>query len=262
MTQAIQLTLMTVEEARATVDQIKTNLESVRALLFELREREGWRALGYATWQACIQAEFHMSERRSYQLLNAHRVDQILAPAWQEASAFFGKNATTEPDRTMVQSAVPTAPIPERHARELEPLVAEPEAVREVYSQVVEQTNGRPTAPAIRGAVDRYLGIERPTPAYTPPSEPPPSIDELANEQDHDGAVAAARLNAQYSTGIAAAVKLTFLDARAVVGLLGRDRRLVHGENARMLRRWLDAVDSELRAAEEQPLRMVGGSRG
>ena len=44
---AIQLTLMTVDEARITVDRIKAKLEDVRALLWDLHEWQGWKALGY-----------------------------------------------------------------------------------------------------------------------------------------------------------------------------------------------------------------------
>jgi hypothetical protein len=214
---------------------------------------------------------FAMSRQRAHQLLNAHKVDQILAPPWQESSAFFGNNARTEPSSTIVDDGKPVARIPETHARELEPLIEAPETLREVHSEVQERTQGKATAADYREAVDRRLDrvhLSTPAPAATEepinlaPQDSSPSIEELADEHDHDGAVAAARLNAQYSSGIAAALKLTFLDARAVVGLLGRDRRLVHGENARMLRRWLDAVDIELRAAEAQPLRMVGGMHG
>lgn len=157
---AIQLTLMTVDEARATVDQIKSSLENVRALLFELREREGWRALGYVTWQACIQSEFHLSEQRAHQLLNAHLVDRILAPSWEGPPEFFGKNATQERGSTIVEPRNPIAKIPESHAREFEPIVADDEAVREVYAEVQQRTNGKPTAAAIREVVDERLGLE------------------------------------------------------------------------------------------------------
>jgi hypothetical protein len=91
---AIQLTLMTVEEAQATVEKIKSSLEDIRTLLYDLRERQGWKALGYPTFRDCIQSEFAMSESHAHRLLNAHTVDRILTPPWQESSAFFGRNAT------------------------------------------------------------------------------------------------------------------------------------------------------------------------
>lgn len=90
----------------------------------------------------------------------------------------------------------------------------------------------------------------------------PFDLDEMADERDDDGSVARARLLAQYSAGIAAACKLGFLDPRAVVGALGRDRRVIHRENARTLRGWLDAIDRELDGADARPLQVVGGNRG
>jgi len=48
---SVGVVVMTREEARACVERIKASAEEIRALIFELHEREGWRALGYATWQ-------------------------------------------------------------------------------------------------------------------------------------------------------------------------------------------------------------------
>jgi hypothetical protein len=106
------------DEAHACIERIKGSLESVRAELFDLREREGWAALGYASFKDCIQDEFQMSEQRAYQLLNAFVVDRILAAPWQESRAFFGRDATPNPDSTMVESQIAVAPIPEAHARQ------------------------------------------------------------------------------------------------------------------------------------------------
>lgn len=149
---AIQLTLMTVDEARATVDRIKARLEDVRADLYELREREGWRALGYETWQSCITEEFHMSRQRAHQLVNAHMVDRILAGT----------------DVNNVDTQTRVARIPESHARELEPLLGlHSDAIQEVYAEVQEQTSGKPRAADYREAVDRRLGTDRPSEELT-----------------------------------------------------------------------------------------------
>lgn len=141
----VTLERMSEIEARTCVDQIKADLENVRARLFELRERDGWKALGYETWQACITAEFDMSSRHAHRLLTAHAVDRILA----------------SPDRGgpigLLRGVV--AEIPEGHARELEPLLADDDAVREVYAEVQQATEGKPTAADYRAAVDRHLGV-------------------------------------------------------------------------------------------------------
>lgn len=177
MEATVTLERMSEAEARACVDQIKSNLETVRARLFELREREGWRALGYLSLGECIQAEFTMSESQAHRLINAHIVDRTLAPPWQEASAFFGKNATTggsplgEPERF--------AEIPERHARELAPLIPQPEALREVYAEVQERAGPAPTAADYREAVERRLGHE-PTATFVVPEMEHESEEERA----------------------------------------------------------------------------------
>lgn len=145
----VTLTLMTEQEARACVNQIKGHLETTRALLFDLHEREGWKALGYATWQACITEEFHYSTQHAHRLLNAHLVDRILA--------------LREPGSPTGDPGEPVATIEERHARELEPLLADPEAVCEVYDAVQDVTDGKPTAAAYRSAVNDRLGVFPPT---------------------------------------------------------------------------------------------------
>jgi hypothetical protein len=50
--------MMTMEEARACVERVKGGIEQMRRDLLELREREGWKALGYDSWRACAVAEF------------------------------------------------------------------------------------------------------------------------------------------------------------------------------------------------------------
>lgn len=109
-------------------------------------------------------------------------------------------------------------------------------------------------------------GVEHVTyPMAVPDPEPEPEpidIGALADDLDDDGAVARARLLAQYSAGIAAASKLAFLDPTAVVGALSRERQLIHGEHAGRLRAWLDRIDAEMQGAASRPLKVVGGTLG
>lgn len=51
----------------------------------------------------------------------------------------------------------PTPRINESQARELAPLRSEPEVVRSIYADVQRETQGRPTASAIRQSVKRHL---------------------------------------------------------------------------------------------------------
>lgn len=126
---AVGIVMMTEEEARICVAKIKRNTEEIRSALLDLYERQGWKVLGYETFRSCIAAEFNVSESRSYHLLNAARIDQILASDGE------------------------TAPIPEAHARELAPLIKQPDRVRSVHREVKDQTGGKPEAVDYRAAV-------------------------------------------------------------------------------------------------------------
>ncbi len=78
-----QLTTMTAEEARQTVDAINAHLNSARALLLDLYEREGWRALGYQSWRECVTAEFEQSQRHLYRQLQAAQIEREICPRGQ-----------------------------------------------------------------------------------------------------------------------------------------------------------------------------------
>ena len=70
---------MSRDEARQCVVRIAHHLEEARALLLELYEREGWRALGYDSWRACVTAEFAESQATLYRQLTAARIERV---AW------------------------------------------------------------------------------------------------------------------------------------------------------------------------------------
>lgn len=65
---------MSREEATTACRSIRSHLESAGAQLLELHDREGWKALGYASWRECAVAEFGKSQSRVYELLAAARV--------------------------------------------------------------------------------------------------------------------------------------------------------------------------------------------
>jgi len=45
---------MSRDEAQQCIARIAHHLEEARALLLELYERQGWRALGYDSWRTCV----------------------------------------------------------------------------------------------------------------------------------------------------------------------------------------------------------------
>jgi hypothetical protein len=116
-------------EARECAARIKKGLDSIRVDVFNLYERQGWRALGYSSWRECVSQEFEHSERHLYRLLTAAKVDNN------------------------VQQIDPwVKPLPERQAREL--AVLAPDEQKLVWQAVKETApNGEPTAAHVKSLV-------------------------------------------------------------------------------------------------------------
>jgi site-specific DNA-methyltransferase (adenine-specific) len=72
---------MDADEARACVAAVNRHLDGARRSLLELYERQGWRALGYASWRDCVVAEFHQSQAHLYRQLTAARLEREISPA-------------------------------------------------------------------------------------------------------------------------------------------------------------------------------------
>jgi hypothetical protein len=73
-------------EARACVAAIIQGFDNLRALVLELYEREGWRALGYASWRACVVAEFERCQSYLYRLLEAAQIEKEISPMGEPGS--------------------------------------------------------------------------------------------------------------------------------------------------------------------------------
>lgn len=159
--------MMTAEEAKQATDRVKEGLENVRALLLDIYEREGWRALGYESFVAYAETEFSASKSQAYRLLDAARLDAILSPIGETG-------------------------LPEGHLRELRTVIGEPEVVRTVVKQVRQLKGDAMTAADVRGGLDQHL--ERPPLAArsTKPARPVSPTrhrDADSQEQPDDDAV-------------------------------------------------------------------------
>src|SRR4051794_21072052 len=83
---AVLVPTMTAEEARACVVRIRTHLAGARAELLRLHEAEGWRALGYDSWRACVVAEFAQGQAALYRELQAARIEARVSSALELGS--------------------------------------------------------------------------------------------------------------------------------------------------------------------------------
>lgn len=78
---------MDMKDARFYVSEIQRHLmaatehlNSARSLIWELHERQGWKALGYASWGECVKSEFDITSSTIYRQLNAALVELELSP--------------------------------------------------------------------------------------------------------------------------------------------------------------------------------------
>jgi hypothetical protein len=128
---------MTAEEARICIDNINTNLRNTRALLLDLYERQGWKALGYESWRACVTGEFKEKQTYLYYQLAAARAEKNLS--------------------TIVETPIGT--IREAHLRPLASLP--PDQQREAYQKALETApEGKITAKHMEFAVTVIKHIE------------------------------------------------------------------------------------------------------
>jgi len=122
---------MTPAEARTCVIEINRHLESARAQLLELYEREGWRALGYGSWRECVTVEFQRSQSALYRALEAARVERALFPTLGKVDLDESHLVALAPlpvkEQRQLATGVDLATLSVRLVREL---VAAPTAVR------------------------------------------------------------------------------------------------------------------------------------
>jgi hypothetical protein len=125
-------------EARRLTEEVKADAQRLWAKLLSLYEGGAHIALGYNSWAEYCQREFHMSDGRAYQLLQAARVIHQL---------------------TIVSQPKVTSEVPEseRLARELAPLLSNPQALDEAWNESVEQAGGVPTLPLLAMSIENDL---------------------------------------------------------------------------------------------------------
>jgi hypothetical protein len=124
------------KEALDATRRVRGQLRDCWLTLLEVYEREGWRALGYASWRDYAVVEFQLSRAHAYRLLEA-----------AEVQLDFSQGGNLEAG----------APEQERHLRELARL--DTAAVRhEIWEEA--HADGDPTADGLRQLVDARLREE------------------------------------------------------------------------------------------------------
>jgi hypothetical protein len=118
--------------------EVKADAQRLWAKLLSLYEGQAHIALGYNSWAEYCQQEFRIGNRQAYRLLQAAQVVNQLSSECPMGHSL------------QVTSQVPES---ERLARELVPLLNNPQALDEAWNEAVEAAGGVPTAQAGREVV-------------------------------------------------------------------------------------------------------------
>ncbi len=121
--EAAVVVMMTAAEAEQVCGRIDRSLSEARALLVELHDREGWKALGFESWRECVVARFAQHQSYLYRQLQAGQLEQDLD--------------------------LPIGTLPESHLRELAKVPAEQ---RQMVLEAVSPNGEKTTAKAIAQA--------------------------------------------------------------------------------------------------------------
>lgn len=136
------LSQMDEREAREAVDDIKKGINTVRARIYELDRRKGWKALGYRSFAACCMEEFPE--------LHARTIQKQLAAAQVEASL---------KDLRPGGRNFKIGDIPEKHLRPLVSVKNDDETLAAAFTKARdianEENDGRLTEAIVTRAVEQ-----------------------------------------------------------------------------------------------------------
>ena len=153
------VSLMTADEARASVAQINSHMNSARALLLDLYKRRGWAALGYQSWRECVTAEFEQSQAYLYRQLQAAEIERRISPIGE------------------------IGVVPESKLRPLAALTPMEQPI--AWQEAQERSDGKPTARVVEEVVREMRGDAFPSEAIAadaaevldPPIEPAQAVE-------------------------------------------------------------------------------------
>ncbi len=132
------LVAMTADEARACVENIRASYNDMRRNVYNLYMRRGWVALGYDSFQACLEKEFSRSWQHLYRLKKAEEIQVEI-------------NSHSPMGETIA--------LPERQARVLSVLPS-PESRHNAYVNATTLAKAEGQAVSVRH-VERAVAMER-----------------------------------------------------------------------------------------------------
>jgi hypothetical protein len=143
---------MTELEARQAVSDIKRGINTVRARVYDLDRRKGWKALGYRSFSACCMQEFpELHERTIRQQLAAARVETSL----KELGAAAPNHKIGD--------------IPEKHLRPLVSVKNDDQTLVAAYTKAQEIAKEENQGKLTEAIVTRAVQETKPQPAVASP---------------------------------------------------------------------------------------------
>ena len=122
---------MTLEEATAKHQELKAIHGVARSMLLEMRDRKGWKVLGYSSWEEYGDKEWGYGQQYLYRLATASRIEAIVSPIGEKQ-------------------------IPESQLR---PLAQVPDDIKKQIWDQVNEENKAVTAKVIEEAVATYKDL-------------------------------------------------------------------------------------------------------
>ena len=133
-----RIVTITTSEVHRLVKQIKQKAGELAEAIRKLRDSNGWKVLGYATWAECCEAEFGYSKRHANRLIQSQQVIEQV-----------GHMCPSQPN--------------DRQASELARLPEEQRAdCWQDYVEECETAGEKPTAAGLRAMVDVWAGDNEP----------------------------------------------------------------------------------------------------
>jgi hypothetical protein len=111
--------MMTQEQARQRVNAINSGINNLRMQILDFHDREGWKALGYDSWTACVEKEFEQGRRYIFYQLQAAQIEKNINDSAKSQCTMVHSEGEGEDNPPFPE------PIPERHLRPLSALSPE-----------------------------------------------------------------------------------------------------------------------------------------
>jgi len=117
---------LTSNQARKLCDQIVHEALNLSELLTQLRDGEGWVALGYASWAACCETEFGYSKQHANRLIKSDQIRKQLVgsggevePIGSTLSESQARELTNVPESSRVEVIQAAHEVAESEGRKM-----------------------------------------------------------------------------------------------------------------------------------------------